>query len=233
MTSNINRAWFVTGTDTNVGKTLASCALLHALRASGLSAVGMKPVASGCRMTADGARHADAEALMAASSVAVDYATVNPYALRVATAPHLAAQAEGVTISIDIIAQAFTRAQARADAVVVEGVGGWSVPIDATRTMAEVAAHLRLPVVLVVGIRLGCLNHALLTAAAIDRAGCRLSGWVANHVSSDADGVIDGYVAALRERLAVPLLGEIPYMEGAHADPAVAAGRLSIDILFS
>jgi len=229
----VSHAWFVTGTDTNVGKTLVSCALLHALRARGLRVAGMKPVASGCRPTAAGARHADAEALMAASSVAIDYTAVNPYALHAATAPHLAAQAEGVTISIDTIAQAFASLQARAEAVVVEGVGGWSVPIDATRTMAEVAARLCLPVVLVVGIRLGCLNHALLTAAAIERAGCRLTGWVANHVSSDADGVLEDYVAALRERLAVPLLGEIPYMEGAHADSAVAARRLSIDILFS
>lgn len=228
----MNHAWFVTGTDTNVGKTLVCCALLHALRAHGLSAVGMKPVASGCLLTPDGARHADAEALMAASSVALDYAAVNPYALCGATAPHLAAQAEGVTISIDSIAQAFARLQARAEAVVVEGVGGWSVPIDATRTMADVVACLRLPVVLVVGIRLGCLNHALLTAAAIEQAGCRLAGWVANHLGTDHDGMLEGYVAALRERLPAPLLGEIPYnIERACADSAVAARCLSIDIL--
>ena len=110
----MNHAWFVTGTDTNVGKTLVSCALLHALRARGLSAVGMKPVASGCRMTPDGARHADAEALLAASSVALDYAAINPYALLVATAPHLAAQAEGVAISLETITQAFARKCKRA-----------------------------------------------------------------------------------------------------------------------
>lgn len=226
----MNHAWFVTGTDTNVGKTLVSCALLHALRARELSAVGMKPVASGCHPTAAGVRHGDAEALMAAGSVAVDYSTVNPYALRAATAPHLAAQAEGVTISIDTIADAFARLQASAEAVVVEGVGGWLVPIDATRTMADVVARLRLPVVLVVGIRLGCLNHALLTVAAIERAGCRLAGWVANHLSSDADGTVEGYVAALREHLPVPLLGEIPYM-GTHPDPAGVASHLDVSAL--
>ncbi|MBI5612598.1 MAG: dethiobiotin synthase [Gammaproteobacteria bacterium] len=227
----MNHAWFVTGTDTNVGKTLVSCALLHALRARGLSAVGMKPVASGCHSTADGMRHSDAEALTAASSVSLEYAAVNPYALRAATAPHLAAQAEGVTISIDTITKTFVQLQARAEAVVVEGVGGWIVPIDATHTMADVAARLRLPVVLVVGIRLGCLNHALLTAAAIEHAGCRLAGWVANHLSNDADGALEGYVAALRERLAAPLLGEIPYMDEAHTDPAVAARCLSVETL--
>ncbi len=226
----MSHAWFVTGTDTNVGKTLVSCALLHALRARGLSAVGMKPVASGCHSTADGMRHGDAEALMVASSVSFDYAAVNPYALRAATAPHLAAQAEGVTISIDTIAQGFARVQALADAVVVEGVGGWAVPIDATRTMADVAARLRLPVVLVVGLRLGCLNHALLTVAAIEHAGCRLAGWVANHLSSDANGVLKDYVAALRERLAAPLLGEIPYMSN-RPDPAHLVSCLDVQAL--
>ncbi len=228
----MKHAWFVTGTDTNVGKTLASCALLHALRARGLNAVGMKPVASGCHSTATGARHSDAEALMAASTVALDYAAVNPYALRAATAPHLAAQAEGVTISIDTIAQAFARLQARAEAVVVEGVGGWSAPIDATRTMAEVAARLRLPVVLVVGLRLGCLNHALLTDAAIERAGVGFVGWVANHLTIDADGALKGYVAALRERLPAPLLGEIPYMS-IHPDPARVASNLDLRVLLA
>jgi dethiobiotin synthetase len=228
----MKHAWFVTGTDTNVGKTLVSCTLLHALRAHGLSAVGMKPVASGCHPTAAGPRHADAEALLAASSVAVDYAAVNPYALRAATAPHLAAQAEGVTISIDTIAQAFTQLQSLTDAVVVEGVGGWAVPIDATRTMADVAAHLRLPVVLVVGLRLGCLNHALLTAAAIEQAGCRLAGWAANHLTTDADGVLEGYVAALRERLPAPLLGEIPYMSN-RPDPVHVASYLDVQALLA
>jgi len=230
----MKHAWFVTGTDTNVGKTLVSCALLHALRARGLSAAGMKPVASGCHATAAGARHADAEALMAASSVSLEYAAVNPYALRAATAPHLAAQAEGVTISIDTIAQAFAQLQTRVEAIVVEGVGGWLVPVDANHTMADVAARLQLPVVLVVGIRLGCLNHALLTAQAIERSGCRLGGWVADHLSNDADGVLNGYVAALSERLPAPLLGEMPYFsEGSGTIPVAAAHHLDVKLLLS
>jgi len=229
----MNHAWFVTGTDTNVGKTLVSCALLHALRARGLSAVGMKPVASGCRLTAAGARHADAEALLAASSVPADYAAINPYALLAATAPHLAARAEGVAISLETITSAFTQLQARAEAVVVEGVGGWRVPIDATHTMAEVAARLQLPVVLVVGIRLGCLNHALLTAAAIEQAGCRLAGWVANHLTTDHDGVLNGYVAALAERLPAAWLGEIPYIVVSPVDPAPIARYLNITTLLN
>ncbi len=226
----MKHAWFVTGTDTNVGKTLVSCALLHALRARGLSAVGMKPVASGCRLTAEGARHTDAEALLAASSVALDYAVINPYALPAATAPHLAAQAAGVTISLETISQAFAQLQARAQAVVVEGVGGWLVPIDASHSMTEVAARLRLPVVLVVGIRRGCLNHALLTAAAIERAGCRLAGWVANHLSNDTDGVLKGYVAALSERLPATLLGEIPYLNTC-PNPVQVAAHLDVPVL--
>lgn len=227
----MKHAWFVTGTDTNVGKTLVSCALLHALRARDLSTAGMKPVASGCRLTADGARHADAEALLAASSIPLEYATVNPYALVAATAPHLAAQSEGVEISIERITRAFAQLQTRADAVVVEGVGGWLVPIDARHSMAEVPARLRLPVVLVVGIRLGCLNHALLTAAAIEHSGCRLAGWVANHLTDDADGALNGYVAALGERLPAPLLGEIPYIQGTNPDPVRAARHIRVDAL--
>lgn len=229
----MKHAWFVTGTDTNVGKTLVSCALLHALRARGLSAVGMKPVASGCRMTAEGARHADAEALLAAGSIPVEYAMINPYALAAATAPHLAAQAAGIVISLDTISTAFVQLQSHADAIVVEGVGGWMVPIDATHSMAETPVRLRLPVVLVVGIRLGCLNHALLTAAAVERSGCRLAGWVANHVSSDADGVLKGYVAALRERLPATLLGDIPYTQGENPDPAQAALHIQVDALLA
>ena len=229
----MKHAWFVTGTDTNVGKTLVSCALLHALRTRALSAVGMKPVASGCRMTADGAHHADAEALMAASSVVLDYAAVNPYALPAATAPHLAAQAAGIAISLDTITPAFSYLQSRAEAIVVEGVGGWLVPVDATHSMAEAAARLCLPVVLVVGIRLGCLNHALLTAAAVEHSGCRLAGWVANHVSNDADGVLKGYVAALSERLPAALLGEIPYTQGKNPDPEQAALHIRIDALLA
>lgn len=174
--------WFVTGTDTGVGKTRVSEALLVALVAAGRRAAGMKPVASGCRETPDGPRSEDAERLAAASVLEVPYGLINPFAYLPAVAPHLAARAEGRPIEIGAIESRFRALAARAEVVVVEGVGGWRVPVDEARTMADVAARLGLPVLLVVGVRLGCLNHALLTAEAIVRDGGRLAGWVANRI---------------------------------------------------
>ena len=201
--------WFVTGTDTGVGKTCVSCALLQALASNGLPAVGMKPVASGCQRGAAGLRSADAEALRAASSVHAAYDDVNPYAFAVATAPHLAADNVGIEIDIAYIQQCYARLAEQARYVVVEGVGGWCVPITARQTMADLAVALALPVVLVVGVRLGALNHALLTAQAIRASGLRLAAWVANRI--DPDPVLDGYVEALNSFLEAPLLGSLPY----------------------
>lgn len=219
--------WFITGTDTGVGKTLVSCALLMAQVNAGRRAVGMKPVASGCEATPQGLRSADAEALRAAGNVAADYVDVNPYALAAPTAPHLAASAAGTEIDIDTIRNAYARLAARADAVVVEGIGGWLVPINRRQTMADVALILDLPVILVVDLRLGGLNHALLTRDAIDACGCRLVAWVANAAQGVAP---DGYLAALTERLNVPLLGAISHASqpqaAAHClDLARLAGR--------
>lgn len=210
------RGWFITGTDTDVGKTLVSSALLMALAAVGRRAVGMKPVASGCETTPEGLRSADAEALRAAGNVVADYADVNPYAFAAPTAPHLAADAS-TQIEIDIIRNAYARLAARADAVVVEGIGGWLVPINRRQTMADVVRALDLPVILVVDLRLGSLNHALLTRAAIEASGCRLAAWVANAAQAMP---LDGYLMALAERLDVPLLGAI-----AHASPPQAAAH--------
>jgi dethiobiotin synthetase len=201
------RAWFVTGTDTGVGKTLVSVALLTALARTGRRVVGMKPVASGCDVTPLGLRSADAEALRAAANVATDYEEVNPYALATPTAPHLAAAAAGVLIDIAAIRAHYARLAARADAVVVEGVGGWLVPINHSQSMADVARALELPVILVVGMRLGCLNHALLTQHAIAANGCRLVAWVANALEGEAP---DGYVEALAGVLDAPCLGVLP-----------------------
>ena len=217
-------AWFVTGTDTGVGKTLVAAALLTALARAGRRAVGMKPVASGCDETADGLRSADAEVLRAAGNVAAGLDEVNPYALASATAPHLAAAAAGVQIDIAGIRKPYARLAARADAVVVEGVGGWLVPINRTQTMADVVRALELPVILVVGMRLGCLNHALLTQHAIAASGCRLVAWVANALEG---GVPEGYVEALTERLEAPCLGLIP----AESSAAMAAARLDLRVL--
>jgi dethiobiotin synthetase len=220
----IQRAWFVTGTDTGVGKTLVSAALLTALARSGRRVVGMKPVASGCDETSRGLRSADAEALRAAANVPADYQDVNPYPLAVPTAPHLAAAAAGVRIDIATIRTHYARLAACADDVVVEGIGGWLVPINRTQTMADVARVLELPVILVVGMRLGCLNHALLTRQVVAASGCRLLAWVANALHG---AMPEGYGGELTDRLGVPCLGEIPAMSSV----AMAADILDLRVL--
>ena len=214
-------SWFITGTDTGVGKTLVSAALLTALARTGRRVVGMKPVASGCEATPHGLRSADAEALRVAGNVAADYEDINPYAFAPPTAPHLAAAAAGVQIDIATIHAHYARLAARADAVVVEGVGGWLVPINRTQTMADVVRALELPVILVVGMRLGCLNHALLTQRAIMASGCRMVAWVANRVDDD---VPEGYVETLADRLGEPCLGIIP------TGPSVAMAVRNLDL---
>lgn len=218
------RAWFITGTDTGVGKTLVSTALLMALARTGRRVVGMKPVASGCDETSEGMRSSDAEALRAAGNVPTDYIDVNPYALAIPTAPHLAADAAGVRIEIDTIRSHYMRLAAIADDVVVEGVGGWLVPINLTQTMADVVRNLDLPVILVVGMRLGSLNHALLTKGAIAASGCRLVAWVANTLDGES---LDGYVEALTARLEVPCLGIVPF----NVSVTVAADRLNPEVI--
>ncbi len=201
---------FVTGTDTGVGKTRVACALLTVFgRRLGRKAVGMKPVASGGVETPHGLRNADALALRAAAGIEAPYEDINPYLFAPATAPHLAAAAAGIEISIEIIAAHFRRLAARAEAVVVEGAGGWLTPIGPGRTMAEVAQALQLPVVLVVGVRLGCINHALLTTAAIRQAGMALAGWVENHLEPDPEGMLAGYSQALVERIPAPRLANL------------------------
>lgn len=204
----MTHGWFITGTDTNVGKTLVSCALLHALAARGGRVAGMKPVASGCQPTADGLRSDDALALHAAGNVPADYVDINPYAFAAATAPHLAAEAGDMEIRMDEIRTHYARLAAGVDHVVVEGIGGWLVPTGSTQTMADVVRDLGLPVIMVVGLRLGALNHALLTAEAIAAHGCRLAAWVAN---AYPDRAPDGYIESLRARLDAPLLAVIPY----------------------
>jgi dethiobiotin synthetase len=212
------RGWFVTGTDTGAGKTLVSAALLTAMTLAGRKAVGMKPVASACEQTAVGLRSADAEMLLAAGNVAAEYTDVNPYAFAAATAPHLAAADSMVAIHISTIRAHYLRLAARADHVMVEGIGGWLVPISATETMADVVHTLALPVILVVGLRLGAINHALLTREAILARGCRLVAWVANAAERN---VPDGYVETLRELLGAPLLGVIPH--GATTEEAASS----------
>lgn len=204
--------YFVTGTDTGVGKTVASVALMGGLRARGHSVAGMKPIASGCQPTTEGPRNADALQLQAAASVSVAYEAVNPFAFEPAIAPHVAAAERGVEVAVEPILEAFARLARRVDCVVVEGVGGWSVPINRRQTMADLARHLGLPVVLVVGLRLGCLNHALLTRQAIGAAGLGCAGWIANQIDP-AMARVDASVRALEQRLEAPLLGCVPTLE--------------------
>jgi dethiobiotin synthetase len=218
--------YYVTGTDTGIGKTLASSALLYALRGRGLRAVGMKPVASGCVDVGDGLRNEDALALLAASDPRPDYADLNPYALREPLAPEIAAREAGVEVGLEKIIAAFRRLQTSADAVVVEGVGGWAAPLATTLDQADVVRALHLPVILVVGMRLGCLNHARLTARAILEDGCELAGWIANHVDADMERQDENF-ELLTARMPVPCWGRIPHDVG--LDAKTLARGLRID----
>ena len=207
-----NHGFFVTGTDTGVGKTLIACALLHAFSARGLRAVGMKPVAAGAERSSGEWRNEDVEQLAAASSITALRALISPYCFEPPIAPHIAARAAGVTIALHAIVAAYRELAARADLVVVEGVGGFCVPLNAQEDTADLAQRLGLPVLLVVGMRLGCLNHALLTAQAIRARGLTLAGWVANHVDP-ALAHADDNVAALDQRLGAPRIARVVFSE--------------------
>lgn len=203
-------AVFIAGTDTGIGKTHAACALLHALRAAGYSACGMKPVASGCFETPEGLRNDDALALQAASSTMPPYALINPIALRDPLSPHLAAAHAGVEISLAPLHAAFDQLAGTHQKVVIEGVGGWLVPLAPGLLAADIAKQWRLPVILVVGLRLGCLSHALLTARTIEADGCHLLGWIGNGIDPAMDA-LDENLATLRELLPAPCLGVLPH----------------------
>jgi dethiobiotin synthetase len=223
--------FFITGTDTGIGKTWCAAALLAALRRRGHTALGMKPVASGCVHTQDGLRSDDALLLMQHSSPPVPpYALINPYAFAAPIAPHLAAQQAGVDIRLDLIVDTMRELQGQTDLIVVEGVGGWYVPLNARRTVADLALALGLPVILVVGIRLGCLNHALLTAAAVRQSGNRLAGWIANRIEPDTLCAEEN-IACLRERLSAPLLGVMPHC--GHFDAERLAERIELEPLLN
>jgi dethiobiotin synthetase len=204
------RGFYVTGTDTGVGKTVVSVALLHALRARGLAAVGMKPVASGCEQTPEGLRNEDALALQAASRPSHPYDTHNPYALPEATAPELAARRAGVQVALGPIRSAYSRLGRGADIRVVEGVGGWMAPLAEGLEQSALTRALRLPVLLVVGIRLGCLSHARLSERAIRADRRPLLGWIGNVVDG-AFADASEYRALLERDLQSPCLGWLPY----------------------
>jgi dethiobiotin synthetase len=219
---------FVTGTDTSIGKTWVSAGIMRGFAGTGLRVAGMKPVASGCRRSRHGLRNADAELLQSLATVRCEYAQVNPAPLREAVAPHIAAARSGAVIDLERIRAAFLELRGRADAVVVEGVGGWRVPLSGSETTADMVRELGLPVVLVVGLRLGCINHALLSAESVAGSGLLLAGWVANHLRRDyKDG--PAIVNFLSERIAAPLLGVVPHLQRLAPDRIAAA--LSMDLL--
>jgi dethiobiotin synthetase len=203
------RGWFIAGTDTGVGKTTVAAALLAGLTRRGYRAAGMKPVASGCRQTADGLRSEDADKLRAASVVESDYADVNPYAFEPAIAPHVAANRAGIEMRLDTVCAHYRRLAAQADWLVVEGAGGWYVPVNSTHLMSDIACALGLPVIVVVGLRLGCISHALLTTAAIRADGLPLAGWVGNRIDASFDTAAES-IAALEQRLDERCIGIMP-----------------------
>jgi dethiobiotin synthetase len=200
---------FVTGTDTGIGKTHIACALLRQLRAEGISACGYKPVSAGCAVTPQGLRNDDALALQLAAGTDEPYARINPYAFEPAVAPHLAARAAGIAISTAQLDQAHAQLTACYDWIVIEGAGGWLVPLNDQLTFGDWATQRRWPVLLVVGMRLGCLNHALLTAESIARNG-RLAGWLANVLAPEMP-LLQENIATLRTRIAAPLIGIAAY----------------------
>ncbi|AGA91718.1 dethiobiotin synthase [Thioflavicoccus mobilis 8321] len=214
---------FVTGTDTDCGKTEVALGLMAAWQAEGRTVLGMKPVASGCHSTPGGLRNGDAERLLAQGSRAVDYRFVNPYAFAPPIAPHVAAEQAAVEIDLEIIDAAFAELAAAAERVVVEGVGGWRVPLGAGRFLGDLPRRLDLPVVLVVGIRLGCINQALLTAEAIAADGIRLVGWVANRIDPEMAAAEEN-IATLDALIPAPCLGVVPRL----ASPVRCAGHLEL-----
>jgi dethiobiotin synthetase len=221
--------FFITGTDTGVGKTHVAVALTRACVAAGKRVAVMKPVAAGVTLTDEGPRNDDALELLAASNVEAPYEDVNPWLLRLPASPHLAARADGVTIGADAVVAACVRLAQRADLVLAEGAGGWLAPISATRTMADLAVALGFPAILVVGLRLGCLNHALLTRDSLRAHGVPFAGWIANHLDPDMALARDN-ISTLSERFGVDPLavvphGKTPKSEWAHAAAAKLLGR--------
>lgn len=224
--------WFITGTDTEVGKTTVAAALLWSLARAGHACTGMKPIATGCSETAAGLSSPDAEQLRAAGSIAAPLADASPYRFAPSVAPHLAAQAAGTPIELERIRAHFVRLGTVASWVVVEGVGGWLVPLGGGSTVADLARWLQLPVILVVGMRLGCLNHALLTVASVHQTGVALAGWVANQIDPGM-ALLGENIDALRQRIDAPLLGVVPYLARGHS-PAEIAPHLDIaQLLFA
>lgn len=219
------KRWFITGTDTEIGKTYVASALISYLVADGYRVAGMKPVASGCENTASGLRNDDALRLIAASNVKMPYELVNPYCFEPAIAPHIAAREAGQVIDIERIGKLAQSIEA--DYLVVEGVGGWCVPLGEVSMLAELAKATADEVIVVVGMRLGCINHALLTAAQIKKDGLALKGWIANHVDPDMLAQSEN-LFTLQALMPCPLLGSLPWSNTSGENPELTMPSIYI-----
>ena len=205
------KGYFITATDTDAGKTVVTAGLLQSLSELGYKTLGFKPVASGCRSTHQGLQNDDALKLIQAANVTLDYPLINPYAFAPAIAPHIAARQAGVSIDLPAIVSEIHQQQHKVDYILVEGVGGWLVPLNEQETIADLAKLLGFPVILVVNMRLGCINHALLTAQAITQKGLTLAGWIANH-SLNNMAFPEETIDSLNTRISAPLLGVVPHL---------------------
>lgn len=225
------RSFFVAGTDTDAGKTVVSTGLLEAANQRDLRTIGLKPIAAGCEETDDGLRNSDALALQEAASVAMAYEQVNPFSFKPPIAPHIAAMKENRVLSADRIAAMCKGALMQpADFVIIEGAGGWRVPLSFRETMANIPKLLNVPVIMVVGMKLGCINHALLTAESISRDGLQLAGWIANRVDPEMDCYGEN-VETIANMLRAPLLGEVPYLDEPSAKNV--AQYIDLDLLLN
>jgi len=223
--------FFVTGTDTEIGKTFSSAALLQAFARQGVSSVGMKPIASGAELRDGHWHNEDVDSLIAASSVKAAPELICPYLMQTPAAPHIVARDEQIDISLAQIVACYRQLTQQADAVIVEGVGGFCVPVNDHTDTADMAQQLALPVILVVGLRLGCINHALLTAQAIRARGLRLAGWIANTVNPDMLYLQDN-ITAIQQRIDAPLIGQIPRLDANTSGQAsIAAACLDLSVL--
>lgn len=224
------RYFFVAGTDTEVGKTFATCALLKAAAARGLSTVGLKPLAAGCQLIEGEWRNEDALLLQQHMTCKLLYSQVNPVALQTATSPHIAAALEQRMVSVSRLL-GFCRGALleRPDFALIEGVGGWRAPINDLETMADLAKQLEFKVLLVVGLRLGCLSHAALTAEAIRHDGLELAGWIANQISPEPMSYAQENITKLSSMLGVPMIGHLPYSQT--KNPTALCKQLDLDCL--
>lgn len=220
---------FITGTDTEVGKTVVSTELLSLLAEAGYRVAGMKPVASGAEYIDNSLRNADALSLLSAANVKLDYELINPYVFAQPVSPHIAARQAGVEISLAHIKHCYAQIANQADVVIVEGVGGWYAPLSDALTLADLAVEMQLPVIMVVGLRLGCLNHARLTLEAMQHSGVYIAGWIANQVDPDFSE-LEANLTSLQRFLSIPFIGMLPFRS---SDSTVVSNTLDHSMLLN